>query len=181
MQDTYRAFHVNPKAKSQLLSPEDVQRMAGKPLKLMKYNEFAHHNDIEDCFGKYDHVLVMYMTTSEFRGHWCLLVRSGNQIQFFDSYGMFMDDQLDFSKDEQFKAQHNMYYPFLTKLLYKSPKVVNYNELQLQNWKSNTNTCGRWCALFAKLGLSVNEFQDLFRWFVNEGIADDVVTILTEI
>ena len=64
-------------------------------------------------------------------------------IEFFDSYGLLVDDEQDYVDDE-YKEQLKENYRYLTQLIYESPYELEYNPHTFQKAKSGVNTCGRW-------------------------------------
>ena len=131
------------------LSAEEVQQIAGEPIRVLKYSALCNYKDIEDMFGKYKGVLLLYESTLN-RGHWtCLKKMKNKTICFFDSYGYIPDDELHFT-NIKFRRENCMDLPYLTALMYKSKYAIDYNDVQLQKFKDNINTCGRYCGLFLR-------------------------------
>lgn len=88
-------------------------------------------------------------------GHWCALGIRGKNIYFFDSLGLFPDDQLD-KIPAKFRLQSNQNKRTLGNILYELMNKgfkVHYNDIPFQENDVNVNTCGRYCALFLNEGL----------------------------
>lgn len=87
-------------------------------------------------------MIILYLT-SENHGHWTLLHKVGNTIEFFDSYGIKPDLEFKYINEE-------MQYPkYLARLLAKisQHQPIHYNQYQFQAKKTGVNTCGRWCII----------------------------------
>lgn len=143
---------------------------------LVTYPELVKYNSIDDALGPYKACIILYLTSKNY-GHWCCLFRKGNVIYFFDSYGIFIDDELKFT-DENFRKANNQYYPHLTYLLHKSPYKIDYNNHKLQSENGNITTCGRFvgCRLILR-NLNNDQFASLFK--NNKYTPDELVTLLT--
>jgi len=87
-----------------------------------------------------------------------------NKVEFFDSYALRPDSELDFVSPE-FKKESKQG-PRLTQLIElasKDTKII-YNQVQLQSRKKEIDTCGRWTALrVRKRALPLKVFQQLFN------------------
>jgi hypothetical protein len=85
-------------------------------------------------------LVILYRTADNF-GHWVLLHRTPEGVEFFDSYGEIPDTQ--FNKiPPRFQRPH-----YLTALLkdLNSSFQIHYNDYPLQGILSST--CGRWVIL----------------------------------
>lgn len=135
------------------LSLSDLQLadIIGFPISIISYSDFHLYDNIYECFGSYDCFIVLYQREQNY-GHWCcvLLHRDSNQtpykVEFFDSYGVPVDLQLD-QIDPKFRKAHNMDRTHLGWLIYDSKLKIEYNHYPLQYKSPDINTCGRWCAM----------------------------------
>jgi len=117
------------------LSDEDINKYMNNDSTIILYK------DINDLFINSSNVFILYPITSNF-GHWVLLLkRNDNYIEFFDSYGIFTD--------EEYKHGAHIKKKYLSSLLIKSNPNIKlfYNEIQYQKW--NTNYCGYHCVVRA--------------------------------
>ena len=74
-------------------------------------------------------------------GHWTCLFQHRDGIEFFDSLGYVMDEEL-----KVIGPRPGQNTPELAGMLYllsKSGIPISYNEFKLQG--DGTNTCGKWC------------------------------------
>jgi hypothetical protein len=80
---------------------------------------------------------ILYQETPT-KGHWTVLLKTPEGIEFFDPYGIPID--LEF-KDLKWQQPR-----YLADLLYKLSKIeqINYNQYKFQSAKEGINTCGRW-------------------------------------
>lgn len=83
---------------------------------------------------------ILYQETPN-RGHWTLLHQTPEGIEFFDPYGIIIDQEF---KELKWKQPH-----YLAKKLYKLSKYhqINYNQYKFQAREKGINTCGRWTIL----------------------------------
>jgi hypothetical protein len=94
----------------------------------------------------------MYKTEDSY-GHWTCLLKNRYGYEFFDPYGIILDDQLKYvnpemteDEKEQFKSYNKQNYRYLTNLLSKVHEPVSYNHHKFQKFKRNGErpaTCGR--------------------------------------
>lgn len=160
------------------LSNRDLFQLFDNRIRIVTYSKLSTFNSLDDLFGPYDVVFILYEIRPKY-GHWCVICRTPSTVYFFDPYGMFPDDQLQYTPD-LFRMTHGMDRPVLTQLLIESPMNVRYNQHMLQNPDNpSVATCGRWCALYALLYqyISIDEFADIFQ---SSGMdPDDAITLLT--
>lgn len=87
-------------------------------------------------------LVILYITAfspPNKKGHWVLLHRTPEGIEFFDSYG--------YKPDREFNdISPKLHYPhYLDHLLHRIKSPVHYNDYSFQSPISNT--CGRWVIL----------------------------------
>ena len=124
------------------LSGLQMQRLNPKS-KIIIYDELNKINDINELFKDTDEIIILYLITSKFSGHWCTLFKT-NKIHknkpifsFFDASGYVVDRQLDFLTPEQ-RQDLDEKHKRLDMLL--KPYEVIYNNVKYQN--KNTEVCG---------------------------------------
>ena len=131
--------------------------------KIIEYNDLADYNEITDLLTKpIDFVIILIETTSDNVGHWVTVLKYGNTIEFFNSYGKAPDVQkntlISKAKNIEFGQTQN----YLTNLLVNSNFNIIYNKLQLQKYTNNSATCGRFVC--ARLLCLLNHNMDLKRF-----------------
>jgi hypothetical protein len=163
------------KNKEKALSNREVLNLVNNKANLLLYKDLHNFNNIDEVLGPHQACFLLYESKKNF-GHWCCVFKiDNNTIEFFDPYGYFVDDELDFIP-ENFRKISNQDYPHLSYLLYKSPYMLSYNEHNFQELAKGVNTCGRWCALRMILrNYTLEEFQKIF----NKINGDELVTLLT--
>ena len=144
------------------LSPEEVQKIAGCPMRFTKYSDIDDFPTIEDMFDGTECVLILYETIKN-SGHWCCILNSEDKIDFFDSYGLVPDNELLFV-NIKFREENDMLIPHLSKLFLKTEKCIEYNDKRLQKMAEGINTCGYWCGMRMRYRhFSCEEFIKMFK------------------
>lgn len=164
------------------LSSQDIWNALGGNCNILTYPQLMKVNDIMQVLNK--PLILLYMTHERF-GHWCCLIKHNDRIEFFDSYGIIIDDQLK-KIDEIFRIKSGQNYPHLLKLLYNSGYKIEYNHIPLQKkYKSKIETvatCGRHCIcrIWFK-DLKLKDYIKFIKKNIKKGIdADDIVVFLTQ-
>jgi len=105
------------------------------------YTELNDCATLDEAMGEYGACIVLYETQRDY-GHWCCFFRvDDNKVEFFDSYALRPDSELDFVSPE-FKKESKQG-PRLTQLIElasKDTKII-YNQVQLQSRKKEIDTC----------------------------------------
>jgi hypothetical protein len=99
-------------------------------------------------------VAILYQITPNY-GHWTLLLKSPEGIEFFDPYG--------YKPDKEFGFLDNQQPHYLAMRLLELSKIINihYNQYKYQSKREGVNTCGRWVIVRAVLNnLTTEQFHD---------------------
>ena len=169
------------------LSDDDIRNYLDDQIKVIPYSDIQRYTNtrhgIYQLLEPFGRIVILYKTNGDgfqSSGHWCCLFRNRqrHEIEFFDSYGMLPDDQLEQGDELKNFAGQNHYY--LTRLLADASEKIIYNHFKLQRYAPNINTCGRWCLLRLLNGdLSLEEFKKLLDANKSKGISyDQLVTKL---
>ena len=163
-------------AESILLTDADIRRLTNDELKIMMYEELLNYNTIDEVFGNYEGICLLY-ENSKFSGHWCLLTRlNATTLYFFDSYSIQLDEEIKWSKylvKKGFKT-----YPALTLLIKKSGYKLQQNQIKYQQLENGVNTCGSHvCCRFIYRHLNDQEYSTFIKGNRYYG-ADFWVTVL---
>jgi hypothetical protein len=157
------------RAMSKALSDDDLKNT--KATNIVLYKDLKYIDDIDMLFNN-DGFILLYPGENDHSGHWTTVLRRGNIIEMFDSYGLMIDDQLKYSSLN--------YRPYLTELILRSKNIstVECNKMRLQSTKKDIATCGRWALIRLLMKhKNIAEFTDLFK---NQKITpDEIVTYLT--
>lgn len=145
------------------LNPIEIQKIAGVPIKVMRYSDLINFKRLEDMFStNCKCVLILFEQRKRF-GHWCCLINHKKKVIFFDPYALMPDDQLQFT-NIKFRNENNMRLPYLTYLLYKCKKQIDYNDKQFQKMDENINTCGYHCGFRMRNNkLDSDQYIKLFK------------------
>lgn len=144
---------------------------------LFLYEELKDIDNIDELFtsktGRTVPCILLY-PISKNMGHWtCIIPIKSNRLEFFDPYGMHIDQQL--------KLCYKKMPSYLSNLIKSSPMKVKCNTFQFQKLSKNVNTCGRWvlmrCWLWNDFKITLEEFTDLFKKNKNR---DNIVTYITQ-
>lgn len=159
--------------KKKSFSGKDILDAVNGKTKIIIYNQLFSIDSLEKLFYPHNCFVLLYETRPNY-GHWvCLIKHNENLIEFFDPYSYFIDDQINFIKDENFKP-----FPILSELLYNSGCKIIYNNVQLQKLKKDVSSCGRHVALrIALKHLPLDEYVKLIKSANIE--PDNLITYLT--
>lgn len=159
--------------KKKSFSGKDILDAVNGKTKIIVYNQLFSMGSLQNLFYPHNCFVLLYETRPNY-GHWvCVIKHNKNLIEFFDAYGYFIDDQINFIKDKNFKP-----FPILSELLYNSGCKIIYNNIRLQKLKKDIASCGRHVAMRINLRhLPLNKYVELIQSANMD--ADDVTTYLT--
>ena len=127
---------------------------------IVTYHDLPKYDNIDELLIN-DTCFLLYEFKRNY-GHWCLISKHDNNIEFFDPYGKLPDYTLQLV-NPNIKKELNEDYKYLTNLLLKTHYQTSYNPYDFQHLNKNIKTCGRWCILRAKTkDLPIQEFCKLF-------------------
>ena len=137
------------------LSGDDIHRITDGAAKVMSYHELADISDISQIFSPQGVCILLYETRLNY-GHWVALIDQGDFIEFFDSYNFKPDEELNYAKYNQT--------PYLSNLKKKSGRRIVYNDVRLQVFAEDVNTCGRWTSIRVLMrDIPIRQFQQMFK------------------
>ena len=118
--------------------------------RLMMFKELKGIDDIEILLPSHNsYFILLYPTISETNGHWVVLTRYNDIIEYLDSYGLLPDIPLKWY-DEKIE-------PYLTNLLNKTKLEVVYNSIDFQDKKDDKMaTCGAYTVFRVLTMLELN-------------------------
>jgi hypothetical protein len=139
------------------LDDSDIRHNLGANAKILKYNELAGINSLDELLpGRKSFCVILYLD-SEQSGHWVAVTRNASGVYFFDSYGGAPDSQLRWVP-EATRDSLGVDGNYLTTILRTATQPVYYNKHDYQSDKDGVATCGRWCCLFIKKGMNCEDF-----------------------
>jgi hypothetical protein len=161
-------------------SDGDIRALTENKVNIVPYPQLAQYNDIDDVLGVHGAAILLYETKQSY-GHWVALFRVPDRqdtLEVFDSYGMDIDSELLLIPDH-YREVSNQNRPHLSYLIQNSHyKNVIHNNVRLQRFAKDQNTCGRWCGLRVALkDIPLQRFQQLFLH--QRQTPDWLVTIMT--
>lgn len=135
--------------------------------KIKNTSELAKYDTIEQLFPnkKLDYMFLLYRQ-SPYYGHWCLLVRRGNRLSWFDPYGIKYDTELKWVSLRKRISLGEM--PYITKLLSEANSrgyTIDWNPFDFQSKKiDGMSTCGRHCCFRLQTIIDYNmDIQDYIK------------------
>jgi len=154
-------------------SPYDLFNIAEKSCNVFTYPEITKFKKYKDLFKKGnseyplqvpypfdDRFCIILYLTGDRCGHWTCVSYNKSGINFLDSYGDVVDDQLK-HVDMNIIGQHKKH---LINILAASGLPIRYNDMRLQKLSNNIATCGRYCALYLKYNyMTVEDFVNVLR------------------
>jgi hypothetical protein len=136
---------------SAMLSDLDFQRyFPDVERKLMKYSQLAQYASISDLFpGNQDDYKIILIESEKNSGHWVSLMKVGKELTFFDSYGIYPDDELNFisKMKNRLLGQGRQEIRRLMKTGEKIKFKCFFSKTKYQSDNQNVNSCGRWVCL----------------------------------
>ena len=161
----------------------DLEKYTGiKATDIIKYSDLKNYPKITDLLPKEKDWVVILIEDKYNSGHWVCVLRDGNKIEYFKSYGT--------KWDYDWKLVNSMIRVILgentnelTRLMddaVKDGMKVSYNKHRFQKLDGKIQTCGRWVVFRIetfKMGYDNEQFYDLVKKFKNEtgGSSDFVV------
>ena len=145
------------------LSGDDIMRITDHKTKLILYSDLEQVNNIDEILYQYNCCVILYQLEINVGHYVCLIKHKNNTLEFFDPYGMFIDEELKYSK-YNLRRHKGVVTTHLTALIDKSNYKLISNDLKLQKFKEHVNTCGRWvCMRIRFKDVSLKRFAELFK------------------
>ena len=150
------------KAENYELNEDDIMRITDNKTKILLYSDLEQVNNIDEILYPYGCCVILYQLKENVGHYICLIRRNKMEVEFFDPYGMKMDEELKYSK-YNLRRHQGVMIPHLTALFDNSNYRVYSNKYQLQKFKHHINTCGRWVSLRIRFKeVSLEKFIKLF-------------------
>lgn len=151
--------------------------------KILKYSELADVSNIEELLPSPKSYFFLLYEHSFNNGHWVVINRYINNgkdtICFFCSYGSKIDAPLRWNSPAR-NQELGQGTPYLSILLRKSGKTLQYNNVAYQSKTSPVATCGAFATLWIKANLRENmslaDFHDWIKEIKDEtGLSYDAI------
>lgn len=132
------------KLKTYSISDVDFQDALGvKPF--LYYPDLQHLTNADQLFDKQGRCAILFLTTSLYHGHWTCLMKRGDTIEYWDSYGGYgADGERKWLSHKELVNLHEDQ-PLLSNLLRNTKYNILYNPFPYQSHSPQTNTCGKHC------------------------------------
>jgi hypothetical protein len=132
------------------IGDDDLKRYFGESINdhIIKYSDLVKYKNIEELLPSHRSYKIILIEDKINSGHWVLLIRFNNEIEFFNSYGLKPSSELDFIGHIQnwFLGQDIKHLNILLNKARNKFKII-YNKKRFQKLKNGINTCGRWVIL----------------------------------
>ena len=162
------------------LSDADIRHILGQDCRIVEYCDLDKFSSMDDLLpGETDYVIIL-IESQDNSGHWCAITKQNKVISMMDSYGIKLQDELNFISRAVNRMLGNTKEE-LEKLIKSCPDDVEviYNKTPLQHQSPSICTCGRWVASYIqlfKLGYSLCEFLEIVQAQCEEyGVPPDVL------
>jgi len=156
------------------ISDKDFELYLGKNVKnkILKYSQLVNYCDIKQLIPSNNDYRILLIETKYNYGHWVCVLRYGNTIEFFNSYGYSPSYDLDIINQDT----NNMLgqsQKWLNNIFDNSPNFnIIYNKLKFQEKVNGVNTCGKHIIFriicFKKYGFDLKQYQSLMKYLSNK-------------
>lgn len=160
--------------KGQSLSFDELKFMMGhnqsKRCRFLLYDDLQNFKSVDElmALGAVIILLEIEAPRAPKVGHFICLLDHGTHIEHFDSYGLRMDEELDYTQE-----RHQ------TMLFKNSPKKILDNTKRLQMFREDIQTCGRWVVTRVLLrNIELDQFLNIFD-HLKPQTPDEMVTVMT--
>ena len=121
------------------LSDDDLRKLLGSDLKIVKYGDLSEIQELNDLLTKpIDYCIILYEMMPD-TGHWAGLLKYDDRYEHFDNYGVAPDTELDWI-NVRMRRVLDQATPYLSNLLKKEAYL--YNTVKYQSKEHGVNTCG---------------------------------------
>jgi hypothetical protein len=162
------------------LSDADIRHILGQGTKIIEFKDMDMFKTIYDLLPNKKDFAIVLVEQKDNSGHWVMLLRDGNRIEQFDSYGVTLETELNFVSQamNRMLGQSKKEFHTLMKTIDDEDELV-FNKARLQSEDPTIATCGRHCclrALMHNLGYSLEEYlQFLDDHHEETGLPIDVI------
>jgi hypothetical protein len=162
------------------LNKQEIQQITRKPLsdleikayipnaKILSIPELENYKSIDELLPNDKDVAFLLYESKPMYGHWVLLAKYGDIIEYNDSYGGKIDEPIMWNTKKQNENLDNKKY--ITDLLTKAQGKYNiiYNDKDLQAEKPDVANCGRYAIMRALTILNDNQPLEYYNMMLNE-------------
>ncbi len=113
------------------LSAQDIIDITNDKTNILLYSDLDNINSIDGIFNGKPTATILYQARENY-GHWVALLKYNNTIEFFDPYGMNIDEELQYS-EYNLRLHEGQIKPHLSHLLNDSGYKIIQNKAKLQH------------------------------------------------
>jgi len=159
MKTTYKNIEEYP------LGDEDIRKILGNNINIIPYPDLEKYNDVDEIFDNENRVIILFLTTDEYTGHWlCLHKDKHDNIYYFDPYGTGIDKNKKWLSQTKLEELNQCKVSLLRLLKNTANNGVYYNTYDFQEDKKGINTCGRHCCVrLLYKHLDLDDYYDMIK------------------
>lgn len=151
------------------LGDDDIRQILGDNISILTYPELSKYNDIDDILDDQNRVVILFLTTDKYTGHWLCIHKDDNEAyHYFDPYGTGVENNKKWLSYDKL-VELNQSKPLMMNILKKShltgiKNKVYYNTYDFQDDKMGINTCGRHiCTRLLYKDMDLNDYYDMIK------------------
>jgi hypothetical protein len=152
---------------SKPLTDGDLERFTGvKPADIIKYSDLKNYSKITDLLPEKKDFKIILIEDKYNSGHWVCIMRNGNNIEYFNSYGAKPDYEWKFI-NRMIRTCLGEDTNEMTRLMEQAEQdgmKTSYNHHRFQKLANSVQTCGRWVIFRIetfKMGFNNDQFKEL--------------------
>jgi len=194
--DSYLYYSSNPlQINKQLLKKQMKEYTSDSQIKhffgpqfgknILKYSDIGNYRTIDQLLPGNKNFKIILLESTPSSGHWVCILKYGDTIEYFNSYGLKPSAEID-SNTSLVNKQLDQDTKYLNILLSKAMKKYNivYNKRQFQKLSPDIATCGNWTIVRGVLFKQADMDLYSFISFIDEAEkkfklnGDQLVTLL---
>ena len=136
--------------------------------KILKYSELNQYKSFQELLPNtdFDYKIIL-LESAKNSGHWVSILRFGDTIELFNSYGVPIDNEFKYIPQVIEEMLHETR-RYLTELIKSDTNNFNVisNKIKFQSKSEKVATCSRWNCLrieCGKMGYNLAEFQRIMQ------------------
>jgi len=173
LQELYDNY-IEPEKIEYSISDKDIELYLGKKASknIIKYSELSKYNNINEILKNDKDYKIILIETKYNYGHWVCILRYGDTIEYFNSYGFAPSYDLDIINNNVNNelGQNEKW----LNIIFDNSKQYNiiYNKLKFQEKIDGINTCGKHILFriicLKKFDMNLQQYQNLMKYFSNK-------------
>lgn len=170
-------------------SDEQITGYLGGNVQIQTYSELEDDASLDELIPNKTGTCILLIETEPNSGHWVALLKYGNVVEFFNSYGDAPGHEVALIPTEMNEELDQSSRDILDILdrEYQRGKEVIYNKAKLQKISRDIGTCGKHCVLRGLMlkyyGMGLGQYLKFIRHMCSLlGVdADGLVTLLIDV